>query len=87
MREQNTFFPMIKMKFKVKFMNFNCISMKKKKSKKKKAMIFNSKIKTDFMPKLFLQDGYQIEVVEEIKLLGITITSDLIWGKNTKKHH
>ena len=56
-------------------------------SKKTKAMIFNSRMKTDFMPKLFLQDGYQIEVVGEIKLLGIIITSDLKWGKNTKKHH
>ena len=37
------------------------------------------------MPKLFLQDGYQIEVVEEIKLLDIIITSDLKCGKNTKK--
>ena len=47
-------------------------------------MLFNSKVKTDFQPELFLQDGKQIELVDEIKLLGIILTSDLKWEKNTK---
>ena len=47
-------------------------------------MLFNSKIKSDFQPKLFLQDGSLIEVVEEIKLLSIIIISYLKWKNNTK---
>ena len=47
------------------------------KSKKTKAMFFNSKMKTDFMPQLFLQDRSSAEVVEEFKLLGIILSSDL----------
>ena len=46
-------------------------------SKKTKAMLFNSKTNIDFMPRLFLQDGSSVEVVEEFKLLGIILTSDL----------
>ena len=53
-------------------------------NKKTKVMLFNSKIKTDFQPKIFLQDGSLLEVVEEVKLLGVIITSDLKWKKNTK---
>ena len=46
-------------------------------SKKTKAMLFISKTKTDFMPQLFLQDRSSAEVVEEFKLLGIILSSDL----------
>ena len=47
-------------------------------------MLFISKTKTDFMPQLFLQDRSSAEVVEEFKLLGIILSSDLKWKKNTK---
>ena len=45
-------------------------------SKKTKAMLFNTKIKTDFQPELCLQDRNLVEVVEEIKLFGVVVTSD-----------
>ena len=55
-------------------------------SKKTKAMLFNTKIMTDFQPELCLQDGNLVEVVEEIKLLVVVVTSDFKWGKKfTKK--
>ena len=51
---------------------------------KTKVMLFNRATKTDFMPKLELTEGNPIEVVEEMKLLGIMIRSDLKWTSNTK---
>ena len=51
---------------------------------KTKVMLFNRAKKTDFMPKLELTEVNPIEVVEEFKLLGIMITSDLKWTSNTK---
>ena len=36
------------------------------------------------MPQLSLRDGLPIEIVEETKLLGVIITSDLKWKSNTK---
>ena len=53
-------------------------------SKKTKAMLFNSKRKSDFHPQIFLQDGNEIEVVENIKLLGVIISNDMKWNLNTK---
>ena len=38
----------------------------------------------DFQPQIFLQDGSLLYLVDEIKLLGVIITSDLKWQKNTK---
>ena len=52
--------------------------------KKTKAMLFNSKIKSDFQPVICLRDGNVLEVVDEFKLLGIIITSDMKWNQNTK---
>ena len=52
---------------------------------KTKVMLFNRATKTDFLPNLELSEGKQIEIVEELKLLGVMIRSDLKWTSNTKQ--
>ena len=51
--------------------------------KKTKAMVFNPCISVDFMPDLRLED-HELEVVDEIRLLGIIVRSDLKWSSNTE---
>ena len=46
-------------------------------------MLFNTARTRDFMPALAME-GKQIEVVEQLKLLGVQITSDLQWNENTQ---
>ena len=50
--------------------------------KKTKLMVFNPGKNRDFMPR-FTFDKKELEVVEETKLLGVIIRSDLSWGSNT----
>ena len=50
--------------------------------KKTKAMLFNPCTSIDFVPELVIDDQ-EIEVVEEMRLLGIIITSDMKWSANT----
>ena len=52
---------------------------------KSKVMIFNTGRKYDVMPKLTLSDtgGNFLEVVENFKLLGVIIRSDMKWYDNT----
>ena len=50
---------------------------------KTKAMIFNTAKKRDFTPQLVI-DNEPIEVVEDIKQLGVKITTDLKWNSNTE---
>ena len=50
---------------------------------KTKLMTFNACQTLDFMPE-FVIDGHEIQHVEEIKLLGIIIRSDMKWHSNTK---
>ena len=45
-------------------------------------MLFNPAKSMDFMPQLNL-DGQEIDLVEEIKILGLVIRSDLKWASNT----
>ena len=45
--------------------------------------MFNQATKVDILPKVRLNDDL-IEVVDEAKLLGIMITNDLTWHKNTQ---
>ena len=47
-----------------------------------KVMIFNPCINTDFMPEILVED-HELEVVDEIRLLGLIIRSDLKWISNT----
>ena len=50
---------------------------------KTKVMLFNSARQSDFMP-IIEVDGQNIEVVEDFKLLGVMISSDLKWQANTE---
>ena len=51
--------------------------------KKTKIMLFNPCNKKDFMPDLEI-GGTELEVVENIRLLGINIQSDMKWKSNTE---
>ena len=51
--------------------------------KKTKVMLFNPSKTIDFTPQINV-DGNMIDMVEEMKLLGITLTSDLKWNSNTQ---
>ena len=50
---------------------------------KSKVMLFNPCSSLDFMPDVRLE-GHQLEVVDEIKLLGLVIRTDLKWASNTE---
>jgi hypothetical protein len=50
--------------------------------KKTKFMLFNPGTSRDFLP-AFNLDGHEIEMVEETRLLGLVLSSDLSWGPNT----
>ena len=50
---------------------------------KTKAILFNNAIKYDFQPNLTIQNGDQLQVVDEIRLLGVQVRSDLSWSSNT----
>ena len=52
--------------------------------KKTKVMIFNTSKKRDLQPEISGEAGYCLDVEEEIKLLGVKITSDLKWHANTQ---
>ena len=48
-----------------------------------KFMLFNPTHNYDFIPQLQIQ-GTNIETMEEMKLLGLTLTNDLKWHANTE---
>ena len=50
--------------------------------KKTKLMLFHPCWSVDFMPELEL-DNNQLEMVEEMRLLGLIIQSDMKWTANT----
>ena len=50
---------------------------------KSKVMLFNTAKQRDFTPAVHIEDE-AVEVVEQFKLLGVQITSDLRWNANTK---
>ena len=49
---------------------------------KTKIMLFNPGKKHDFQPKIEME-GLKLDVVDQMKLLGVVITSDLKWDENT----
>ena len=53
-------------------------------NKKSKVMVFNPTRKFQFPPELKIGTGDQLEVIEEVKLLGLLITSDMKWHNNTE---
>ena len=50
---------------------------------KSKVMLFNTSWKYDFMPEITLDGDNYLEVVEEMKLLGIIFQSNIQWYANT----
>ena len=50
---------------------------------KTKVMLFNPGKKNDFLPKIQTKDGTKLEVIEEAKLLGILVRTDMSWKSNT----
>ena len=50
---------------------------------KTKMMLFNPCTSVDFMPN-FEIGGNELELVEEMRLLGLVITSDMKWSANTE---
>ena len=50
---------------------------------KTKFMVFNTCKNMDFLPTTII-DGEQINLVEEMKILGVIISSDLKFTKNTE---
>ena len=50
---------------------------------KTKVMVFNPCWKVDFMPELKFGTD-QLELVEEMRLLGVVIQSDMKWTSNTE---
>ena len=50
---------------------------------KTKLMLFNPSNSIDFQPD-FVIDDHQLEMVEELRILGLTVRSDLKWSSNTK---
>ena len=46
-------------------------------------MLFNRAVKHDFMPKLYLNQDSPLEVVEEMKLVGYQLRSDLRTKSNS----
>ena len=51
--------------------------------KKTKLMVFNAGKSMDFMPN-FQLDGHELEVVEEMKILGLILRTDMKWSSNTE---
>ena len=51
---------------------------------KTKTVLFNTSPKYDFMPRLSVENATVLEVVEQFKLLGVIMRSDLSWKSNTE---
>ena len=53
-------------------------------SSKSKVMLFNTSKINDFMPEVILDGENNLDVVEEFKLLGVVLRSDLKWISHTE---
>ena len=51
---------------------------------KTQVMLFNKARKWDFPPELKYKDGSQVKIIEETKLVGVMISSNLKWESNTR---
>ena len=63
--------------------NFTINNKMKINSKKTKVILFNKSRKHDFPPEMSFSDGSMLEVVPDIKLVGVIVSNDLRWLKNT----
>ena len=63
--------------------NFTSQNKMKMNPKKTKIIKFNKSRKHDFPPELFLSGNQMLEVVSEVKLVGVMVSHDLKWQKNT----
>ena len=52
--------------------------------KKTKVISFNKSKKWDFPPELTFSNGSQLECISETKLVGVMLSEDLSWHKNTQ---
>ena len=52
-------------------------------TKKTKFMLFNNCSSIDFMPSMTLEPDEEIQLVEEMKILGVVVSSDMKWSANT----
>ena len=50
---------------------------------KSKVMIFNTSKKYDFMPEVKLENGDCLKVVSDFIILGVVMSSNMNWKKNT----
>ena len=50
---------------------------------KTKAILFNNAVKYDFFPNISLENDSGLEMVEEMRLLGVQVRADLSWRSNT----
>ena len=49
-------------------------------SKKTKCLPFTNSITKDFMPELSLEEGTYLEVIYQMKLVGLVINIELTWN-------
>ena len=63
--------------------NFTIDNKMKINSKKTKVILFNKSRKHDFPPEMTFSDKTMLEVVPHIKLIGVIVSNDLRWFKNT----
>ena len=64
--------------------NYSDINDMKINTEKTKVMLFNKSTSIDFMPQLRLGSDEYLQVVEQMKLLGVTFTADLKWHKHVQ---
>ena len=65
------------------FQNYAEVKKMKLNVPKTKLMLFNPCRTKDFMPEMKL-NGTRIDLVEQSKLLGVNLTSNLSWSANTE---
>ena len=63
--------------------NFTNQNKMKVNPKKTKVISFNKSRKHDFPPEMYFSDKTILDVVPDIKLVGVIVSSDLKWCKNT----
>ena len=63
-----------------KFVSVNKMKINKQKTK---VISFTKSRKWDFPPEIHFSDGTQLEYISETKLVGVVISRDLRWQKNT----